>query len=299
MFENKMKHLVTCPNCGSNMYKKIGEYGQFLGCEMFSKNGCTGTRPFNYKSPSQRELNAKEFRQIIFDSTERVEMAAHIPWPKLYEPSTDVMNQLMRSVNPITETVTYVLKLSAEDEMALKGAYELQKAIEKSMGISQELVQENLNNNGVITMNKTDYTAQILNDKYEIAVVKYPSPTYDDNGKKIGETTDGKIKHYYKISPSMGVKPDDVLLVSISDDYARVNCVEVLPNNDAIYRDKMMNWIVCKFDDSAYQNSIKHEREIIRLIKEEDVKIAAKEKAHEAINKYSSGFVSKFICEDS
>ena len=38
------KQSYMCPCCGSNMEVRNGQYGKFLGCKRFRKDGCPGTR---------------------------------------------------------------------------------------------------------------------------------------------------------------------------------------------------------------------------------------------------------------
>ena len=44
-YENQLKHeQFECPICGGRLLRKRGPYGDFFGCENFSRTGCKYTR---------------------------------------------------------------------------------------------------------------------------------------------------------------------------------------------------------------------------------------------------------------
>ena len=50
--DNEKQNKITettkdfCPRCGAKLIKRHGPYGNFYGCENFSKTGCKYTRKF-------------------------------------------------------------------------------------------------------------------------------------------------------------------------------------------------------------------------------------------------------------
>ena len=50
--DNEIKHTINdyqkdyCPRCGGLLVKRHGPYGDFYGCDNFSKTGCRYTRKF-------------------------------------------------------------------------------------------------------------------------------------------------------------------------------------------------------------------------------------------------------------
>jgi len=187
--------------------------------------------------------------------------------------------------------------LDARSIAILQQRKELQSKLENLSGIpssmlgggSCKILNEDKLNQEENNMNELQQAVQTLDTTYQIAKVV----------ADINKDPKEQGSRHYKIPPFLGLEIGDIVTVNnftyssgeVSLGVAKV--VQVLPNEESIFIDEFMNWVVDKVHLEGFQESKDREDEMIYILEQDAITRKGKAKRKEIIKGFSKKVLKK------